>query len=191
MNAHLFLQQINHNGFNRVILERLPRLNLPQAHLVAGCLFQTIWNVQAGLAPHHGIMDYDVFYFDEHDVSYEAEDHAIRRAAALFADLPVRVELRNQARVHLWYEQRFGRPCPQLSSTRAGIDRFLILATCVGITSGPGGAHEVYAPHGFSDLVGGMLRPNPVHGDRALFEAKARSYQERWPWLHLCGVKAG
>jgi hypothetical protein len=36
------------NPVNRAILERLPALGLPDAWLVAGCLFQTVWNVQAG-----------------------------------------------------------------------------------------------------------------------------------------------
>ena len=64
------------------------------------------------------IRDYDLFYFDDSDLSWEAEDRAIRRCAALFADLGVTVELRNQARVHLWYEMRFGHPSPRLLSSR-------------------------------------------------------------------------
>lgn len=53
-----------------------------------------------------------MFYHDPSDLSHEAEDRAIRAAQALYADLPVRVELRYQARVHLWFEGRFGVPCP-------------------------------------------------------------------------------
>ncbi len=163
---------------NRAILERLADLRAPQAMLTAGCLFQPVWNARCGLPPDHGIRDHDVFYWDA-DTSEAAEDRVIQRAARLFADLGVTVEVRNQARVHLWYAAHFGAPCPPLPSARAGVDRFLILATCVGIEAG--GA--LYAPYGLADLAAGVLRPNPANDQPALFAAKAASYRERWPWL--------
>jgi uncharacterized protein len=97
-----FIAAIRENRFNRAILERLPALGLADAWLVSGALFQTVWNLQTGHTPERGIRDYDLFYFDP-DVSWDAENAAIARAGAIFADLDVAVELRNQARVHLWY----------------------------------------------------------------------------------------
>jgi hypothetical protein len=55
-----------------------------------------------------GITDYDVFYFDANDLSWEAEDAVIQTAREMDGDLPDRVEIRNQARVHLWYPLEFG-----------------------------------------------------------------------------------
>ena len=37
-------------------------------------------------------------------------------------------------------------------------------------------------------LFHGVLAPNPLTDHGALFEAKARSYQERWPWLRVAGA---
>ncbi|MGF6097694.1 nucleotidyltransferase family protein [Pseudomonas sp. 18175] len=48
---------------------------------------------------------------------------------------------------------------------------------------------EVYAPYGLEDVEQGVLRINPLHPERALFEQKARSYQARWPWLRI--IEAG
>ncbi len=49
------------------------------------------------------------------DLSYDAEDVVIRRAARLLGDLGVAVEVRNEARVHLWCEPRFvGATVPRL-----------------------------------------------------------------------------
>ncbi|QJE71765.1 nucleotidyltransferase family protein [Aerophototrophica crusticola] len=171
------------NPVNRAVLERLPALGLPQAHLVAGCVYQAVWNHRSGLPADHGVKDYDVFYFDP-DTSYGAEDRAIRAAEALYADLGAVVEVRNQARVHLWYEGRFGRPYPALTSARDGIDRFLVACTCVGVTpDGRGGVGEVYAPYGLDELWDGVLRPNPAIDNPPRLTEKLASYRARWPWL--------
>ena len=170
------------NPINAELLRRLPALALAQCHLVAGCLFQAVWNAKTGRPPADQVKDYDVFYFDDRDLSYEAEDAVIRRATPLFADLGVPVELKNQARVHLWYRQRFGGDYPKLRSAEDGIDRYLIPCTCVGIAAE---TRTLYAPNGLSDLWHGILRPNPIHPDPALFREKAISYQARWPWLTI------
>src|SRR5450432_2966793 len=102
-----FLDLVLRNPANRAILERLPALDLPDAWLVSGALFQTVWNVLAGHPPARGIKDYDVFYFDP-DTSWDAEDMAIHRVQTAFSDLGVEVELRNEARAHLWYQKKFG-----------------------------------------------------------------------------------
>ncbi len=99
--AH-FLELVSANPVNAAILERGPALGVPDWWLTAGAVFQTVWNVLDGRDPDAGIADYDFFYYDASDLSYEAEDAVIRRAGSLFADLGVTVEVRNEARVHRW-----------------------------------------------------------------------------------------
>ncbi|WWF57900.1 nucleotidyltransferase family protein [Pseudomonas trivialis] len=181
LSADAFITLAMANPINAEITARLPALGVDQCLLTAGCLFQAVWNHQANLPADHGLKDYDVFYFDT-DLSYEAEDVVIQKANALFADLGVNVEVRNQARVHLWYGQRFGRPYSQLHSARQGVDRYLVAGTCVALEVATG---EVYAPYGLADVEQGILRINPLHPEQALFEAKAQSYQARWPWLRI------
>lgn len=169
------------NPLNAEITARLPDLGVAQCMLTAGCLFQAVWNHQADRPADHGVKDYDVFYFDP-DLSYEAEDRVIRAAQGVFKDLGVNVEVRNQARVHLWYGQRFGRPYPQLHSARDGVDRYLVAGTCIALEVATG---ELYAPYGLQDVAEGVLRINPLHTEPALFAQKALSYQARWPWLRI------
>ena len=169
------------NPINAEITARLPDLGVEQCMLTAGCLFQAVWNHQSNLPADQGVKDYDVFYFDT-DLSYEAEDAVISRAERLFEDLGVNVEVKNQARVHLWYGQRFGRPYPQLHTSKQGVDRYLVAGTCIGLEIASG---EVYAPYGLADVEQGILRINPVHAEPELFARKASSYQARWPWLRI------
>ena len=177
-----FLQDVRANRFNRAILERWDALALPDGWLVAGCLFQTVWNLRSGAAPEAAIRDYDIFYFDGDDLSESGEQWVQARVDAALADLGVPVEAKNQARVHLWYREYFGFPYPQLGSACAGIDRFLVTSTCVGLRPAADGC-ELYAPHGLQPLYDGTLAPNPLTNHAPLFAAKANSYRERWPWL--------
>lgn len=178
-----FIDNALENRANAELLLRLRSIGLPGCYLTAGCLFQTIWNRKSGNAADWGIKDYDVFYFDE-DTSWEAEDRVISEVAKVTDGLNVAVEVRNQARVHLWYPDRFGRDYPQLTSTRDGIDRYLISCTCLGIEVESG---QLYAPNGLQELECGVLRLNPLNEQPDLFVQKAISYQSRWPWLVVSG----
>ena len=176
-----FLNIAMENPINAEIALRLPKLGLDQCMLTAGSLFQTIWNHQSKLPLTWGIKDYDVFYFDE-DLSFQSEDKIIKAAQALFIDLDINIELKNQARVHLWYNSRFGRQYPNLKSTKDGIDRYLISGTCLGLDINN---NKIYAPNGLSDTEQGILRINPKNYNLDLFHQKAKSYQDRWSWLKI------
>jgi hypothetical protein len=175
-----FLRDILANRCNRAILDRWSDLALPDGWLVAGCLFQTVWNLACGRDAQARIKDYDLFYFDSQDRSEDAERAVQARAESLLGDLGVTIEVSNQARVHLWYKAHFGHAYPELRSARDGIDRFLIPATCVGVRPG-----DLYAPHGLELLYDGVLTMNPLTPHRDLFERKAASYRARWPWLRV------
>jgi len=175
-----FVAAVRSNANNEAILTRLPALGLPDAWLVASALFQTVWNVMTKRDPSHGIKDYDIIYFDV-DTSWDAEDGAIERARALFANLPAPIDVRNQARVHLWYEEKFGVPYPPLTRATDAIDRFLSRNAQVGIRPS-GSGYVVYAPHGFDDIVEMRVRPNRTPNFRQdLFARKSRRLKSLWP----------
>jgi hypothetical protein len=184
MDEETFVRDALRNPFNRDILGRLPQLNLPEVWLASGALFQTVWNVQTGGAPDRGISDYDLSYFDP-DTSWEAEDRAIKRCESLFADLGVEVELRNQARVHLWYVEKFGVPYPALTCATEGIDRFLMTCAQVGIRP-LGDDYELYAPSGLDDIANMIVRPNRTANFNAdHYMKKALRWKGLWPELEI------
>lgn len=173
-----FLRDISRNSINDQILSRWRDFDLPNAWLVAGCLFQTVWNLQSGRQPDFGIKDYDIFYFDAENLSEEAEQRAQAKVSAILGELSITVEVANQARVHLWYPEYFGRPYAPLSSSEEGIKRFLVLETCIGVRPG-----EYYAPFALTGIYAGTLSPNPATPYPELFADKVASYQARWPHL--------
>jgi hypothetical protein len=165
-----FLEFVLSNENNRAILDRAAALNLPDWWLTAGAIYQSVWNRLNGKPASTGILDYDLFYFDETDLSAEAEASANTAAAELFSDLGVVVEARNEARVHLWYEQAFGAPGRRFESSRDAIDHFAATTGCFATTRRSGGGLEIYAPHGFEDLLGQKVCPNPVLATRGVYE---------------------
>lgn len=163
-------------------LTRLHALDLPDSWLVSGAIYNLVWNHLTDRPALHGIKDVDLFYFDP-DLSYEAEDRAIRRVTAHFPPTPV-VELRNQARVHLWYPRHFGQPYPQLACSRQAIDLFAARTHCIGARPTKAGL-ELYAPYGLDDIFSFRLTPNLALDNRATHHAKAVRQMALWPELKL------
>ena len=167
------------------VLRRAAELDLPGCYLTASCVFQTVWNVVTGRPPTEGIRDYDLFYFDDSDLSWDAENEVIQAGERAFAGLPAVVEIRNEARVHLWYEEHFGVPCAPYTSTEAAIDSFAATTCCVGIRLEGDGKWHVYAPHGLADVFNLVVRPNPVLAPRDVYETKTRRWRGQWPELTI------
>jgi hypothetical protein len=189
MNQDEFLAATLRNPINAAIADELFRLALPDAWIVSGCLVQTVWNVLTKRAVDYGISDYDIFYFDP-DTSWEAEDRIIRRLQDTLARLGVTIEARNQARVHLWYPEKHGLPYPPLACSTEGIDRFLTKNTRVGISRTRDG-FDVYAPDGFDDIAGMIVRPNPgANFSTVNYENKAARWKALWPEITVLAADA-
>ena len=163
------------------LLVRLRALDVPQWRLVAGCLYQTVWNVLTGRPRGTGIRDYDLIYFDPDDLSWEAEDRVIRRVVAATAGGIGPVEVRNQARVHLWFESRFGLPYSPLASADEALRRYASVVHAVGVRLDADGRLDVVAPFGLDDLFGMVIRPNPALDNAASHGTKAARAQAIWP----------
>jgi len=189
MNTDEFLAAVLRNPVNGAIADELFHLALPDAWIVSGCLVQSAWNGLTGRAVDYGINDYDVFYFDP-DTSWQAEDAVIRDLQGGLAHLGVRIEVRNQARVHLWYPEKHGLPYPALRRSTEGIDRFLTKNTQVGIRRSALG-HDVYAPNGFDDIADMIVRPNQgANFSAANYAAKAARWKALWPELTVLPAEA-
>jgi uncharacterized protein len=155
---------------------------------MSGAVYQRVLNHLTGRPPDYGIRDYDLGYFDASDISYEAEDIVIRRVAAAF-DEPLKstVEVRNQARVHVWFEAHFGEAYTPLSSAAEALERFLSPMFAIGVRIEPDDRLHIEAPFGLADLFALRLRPNPERPSSG-FARIAAGVVSRWPEL---GVEFG
>jgi len=157
-------------------------LDLPDWLLFSGAIYQRVLNHLTGRDLDYGIKDYDLGYFDP-DTSYEAEDAVIRRVAAAF-EPPLRdlVEVRNQARVHLWFEGKFGEAYAPLTCSAQALERFTSATFSVGVRLERDDRLTVIAPFGLADLFALRLAPNPIRQTNG-FARTAASAIARWPEL--------
>lgn len=169
------------------VLRVVQELALPDPLLFSGAVYQTAWNALTGRPCSYGIKDFDVGYFDT-DTSFEAEDVVIRRvASAVDAPLRDRVEVRNQARVHLWFPDRFGHPYEPLSSTAEALTRFVCPAFAVGVRLEEDDTLGVVAPFGLADVFDLRLRVNPRRGVPADWSRIVDGVVARWPEVTVEG----
>ena len=163
------------------VLTVMRELNLPDWRLFSGAVYQAVWNAQTGRPVGYGIKDYDIGYFDA-DTSWDAEDAVIKRVAAAF-EPPFRdlVEARNQARVHLWFESKFGEPYEALTCTDDAPARFVAPAFAVGVRLEADDAISVVAPFGLEDVFAMTIRPNPTRGLAKGWERVIANARGRWP----------
>lgn len=157
-------------------------LDLPDWMIFSGAVYQRVLNHLTGRDLDYGVKDYDLGYFDP-DTSYEAEDGVIRRVAQAF-EPPLRdmVEVRNQARVHLWFEGKFGEPYEPLTATAEALGRFVSPLFSVGVRLKADDRLTVVAPFGLEDLFALRLAPNPTRETNG-FARTAASATARWPEL--------
>ena len=163
------------------VLSVARHLGLPDWLVFSGAVYQPVLNHLTGRPLDYGIKDYDLGYFDASDLSYEAEDAVIRRVKAAI-DEPLRsmVEVRNQARVHLWFETKFSEPYGPLSCTAEALERFASATFAVGVRLEADDRLHIEAPFGLADLFVLRLRPNPRRKTVG-FARTAADVRRRWP----------
>jgi hypothetical protein len=163
------------------VLSVARHLNLPDWLVFSGAVYQPVLNHLTRRPLDYGIKDYDLGYFDASDLSYDAEDAVIRRVKTAF-DEPLRsmVEVRNQARVHLWFEAKFREPYGPLSSTAEALERFTSATFAVGVRLEPDDRLHIEAPFGLTDLFALRLCPNPRRETVGLARTAA-DVRRRWP----------
>lgn len=165
------------------VLTTVRGLGLNDWRVFSGAVYQSVWNAVSGRPVGYGRKDYDLGYFDP-DVSWDTEDFVIQRVAAAFAE-PFRsdVEVRNQARVHLWFMDRFGESYEALTGTDEALERFVAPAFAVGVRLEADDAISVAAPFGLEDVFSMTLRPNPNRPRAKGWDRAVASARARWPEL--------
>jgi Uncharacterized protein conserved in bacteria len=165
-------------------LNKVQELQLTNYYIGAGCIVQTLWNDLSGFPLEYGIKDVDFVYFDDLDLSEETERHLQSQLEGLVPDYPFRIDVKNEARVHLWYTNKFGYEIEPYRSLEAAIDTWPTTATSLGVRIR---SHkwEVYAPYGLDDLFNKIIRPNKRQITKEIYDKKVERWKAQWSDLRI------
>ncbi|MDD6771367.1 nucleotidyltransferase family protein [Inconstantimicrobium porci] len=167
------------------VIERAESLNLENYYIGAGCIAQTVWNYLSDKPLDYGIKDIDFVYFDEKNLDEESENKVISYVKELYSDLDIEVDVKNEARVHLWYKDHFGYDIKPYTSLEDDINSWPTTSTAVGIRRDKNGAFKIYAPFGLNDLFGKIVRANKAQITKDIYENKTTRWLSKWPDLKV------
>lgn len=166
------------------LLNLLKDFELPNWYVGGGSIGQIVWNYYHSFNLNYGINDFDVVYFDP-DTSYEAEDVFIQKGKKIFNDFQIRVEIRNQARVHLWFPEKTGIQMKPFSCVEEAISTFPTTSSTIGVTLNPKEKLQIFAPRGLYDILTITMRANKVRVSKKAFAKKAKDWSKKWPKLKV------
>jgi hypothetical protein len=163
------------------LLRLVAALDLPDCWIGAGAVRDLVWDIRfgSGFDPAN-IEDVDVVFFDPADLTAEREHEIERRLRE--QEPAVDWDVKNQARVHLWYEAKFGQPAEPLTSTTDGVSTWPETATAVAVRLRDDGGLDVAAPLGLDDLLDGVWRRNSRRVTDSAYQARIDRKQPRVRW---------
>ena len=165
------------------VLKRLEKSNLKNYYVGAGCINQTVFNYLHGFKIDDNINDYDIVYYDE-DTSYEKEDIVIKYVEALLSDLNIKLDIKNEARVHLWYNKKYNDNRKPYISLEDAVSRWGTTITCIGVRLEDNNL-IVDAPYGLNDLFNMIIRPVKIDFKEEDYIRKVNKWKKNWPKLTI------
>jgi len=169
----------------KIAIERASLLDIDDYYIGAGCITQTIWNYLSNNPLEYGIKDIDFVYFDDKNLDDESENIVASKVKDLYSDLNLVVDVKNEARVHLWYKSSFGESIKPYTSLESAINTWPTTATSIGVRKGKNNELKVYAPFGLNDLFAKIVRVNKAQVTRQIYENKVVSWISKWPDLNV------
>lgn len=152
--------------------------------LGAGILVGRVWNDLTGRPVNHGLKDIDVVLFDPADCSPEREVSLLARLEAAFPGHSAPFDVKNQARVHLWYEEKFGRQIAPFSNLEEAIATWPTSTNALGVFLNRSKI-SIIAPFGLKDLFAIQVRPNKRLVTEEVYRAKTTRWKQCWPELKI------
>jgi hypothetical protein len=165
------------------VLIKLEDTSLENYYIGAGAINQTIFNYYHDYPINYGIKDFDIVYFNS-DTSYEAEDKIIKEVKEKLKDIKIEYDIKNEARVHIWYNKKYNTNIKPYVSVEDAISRWGATVTCVGVRIEKNKL-KVFAPYGLNDIFNMIIRPVKIDFTKEQYEERAKKWQKKWPLLTI------
>ena len=152
----------------------------------AGAIAQTVWNSLTGRMPEYCLHDIDVTYFDAEEGDRLSEEVRELELQSALQPLAVPLDVKNQALVHQWYQQKFGYPIKPYSNLVDAVQTWPTTATAVAVRLNQDtGRLEVIAPFGLNDMLSLRVRPNKRQITKEIYYKYVLRWSRSWPELRF------
>lgn len=157
--------------------------NFSNWYVGAGGVNQTVFNYYHDYEIDYGIKDYDIVYFDN-DTSYEAEDIIIKDLEERLKNLNVLCDIKNEARVHIWYNPKYGTNREPYVSSEDAISSWGSTVTCIACRL-ENGKFKFCCPYGLDDLFNLTIRPVKRYFQKEQYEERSLRWKKKWNKLNI------
>ena len=121
---------------------------------------------------------------ERNGASYEKEDIVIKYVKEILKDLEVDIDIKNEARVHLWYNKKYNANRLPYTSLEDAISRWGTTITCIGVRLEKNNL-IVDAPYGLNDLFNMIIRPVKIDFKEEDYLKKVNKWKKKWPKLTI------
>ena len=102
----------------------------------------------------------------------------------MLQELKIEVDIKNEARVYLWYQEKYGKAIKPYHNVEEAISRWGTTVTCLGICLEQGSL-VVTAPYGLNDLFELVIRPVKKDFRKKFYEEKVAKWTKKSPLLKV------
>jgi len=148
--------------------------------ICAGFIQQIYFNYRHGYELHENINDVDIAYFNPMDLSEETEQKLEAEINSIIGHRNIVADVKNQARVHLWYKAKFGYEVKPYRDIFDAIDSFPTTTTTIGVRKNKNNQYFIYSSYGLDDLFNLIHRANKVKITKEIYDKKKSKISKYW-----------
>ena len=136
--------------------------NFSNYYIGAGSINQTVFNYLTGRDINYGIKDLE----------------------KLLGNKNILYDIKNQARVHIWYNEKYNANREKYKSCEDAISSWGATITCIGVRL-ENNRMKVYCPYGLNDIFTMTIRPIKKCFTKEQYDARVKRWKAKWNELNV------
>ncbi|MCF6465773.1 nucleotidyltransferase family protein [Clostridium sp. Cult2] len=169
----------------RKVAEALYEFKAEDCYIGGGAITQTVWNILTNRSPDYGIDDVDIVFHNRKNIAEKYEKEITEYLNQELIKYPLWLDVKNEARVHSWYKDKFGYDIEPYKSIEDAIDTWPTTATSLGVRKISEMCWEIYAPFGLKDIFEMKVIANNRQITKEIYDKKVKKWVRKWPELEV------
>lgn len=167
------------------IADLLSRYHKNSCYIGAGSIAQTVWNLKTNKPTGYGIEDIDIIFYNKDELDENCETEIYNYLKSNLRDKSICLDIKNQARIHLWYKNKFGYDITPYISLESAVNTWPTTASAVAIRKHTDNDWEIYAPYGLDDLFQLKVKANNRQITEDIYNMKLKKWKTKWEELDI------